>query len=59
MAEARVICAITAVGDAWEIDTVRPTLAAAVADLRRWSAAASDVPANASLASLAGASCRT
>ena len=37
MAEARVICAITAAGDTWEIDTVRPALAAAVADLRRWS----------------------
>ena len=37
MAEARVVCAITAAGDSWEIDTVRPTLAAAVADLRRWS----------------------
>jgi predicted ATPase/DNA-binding SARP family transcriptional activator len=37
MAEARVICAITAAGQSWEIDTVRPTLAAAVADLNRWS----------------------
>ena len=37
MAEARVVCAITAAGDSWEIDTVRPALAAAVADLTRWS----------------------
>ena len=37
MAEARVICAITAAGDSWEIDVVRPALAAAVADLTRWS----------------------
>jgi predicted ATPase/DNA-binding SARP family transcriptional activator len=37
MAEARVVCAMTAAGDSWEIDTVRPALAAAVADLRRWS----------------------
>ncbi|MGH3162262.1 MAG: BTAD domain-containing putative transcriptional regulator, partial [Streptosporangiaceae bacterium] len=37
MAEARVICAITVAGDSWEIDTVRPALAAAVADLNRWS----------------------
>jgi len=37
MAEARVVCAITAAGDSWEIDTVRPALAAAVADLRRFS----------------------
>jgi len=37
MAEARVICAITAAGDSWEIDTVQPALAAAVADLNRWS----------------------
>ena len=37
MAEARVVCAITAAGDGWEIDSVRPALAAAVADLRRWS----------------------
>jgi predicted ATPase/DNA-binding SARP family transcriptional activator len=37
MAEARVVCAIIAAGDGWEIDTVRPALAAAVSDLRRWS----------------------
>jgi hypothetical protein len=37
MAEARVVCAITAAGDTWEIDTVGPALAAAVADLNRWS----------------------
>src|SRR5690348_2696019 len=37
MAEARVICAITAAGDSWDIDMVRPGLAAAVADLNRWS----------------------
>jgi predicted ATPase/DNA-binding SARP family transcriptional activator len=37
MAEARVVCAITAAGDSWEIDTVQPALAAAVADLNRWS----------------------
>ena len=29
MAEARVVCALTAAGDPWEIDTVRPVLAAA------------------------------
>ena len=37
MAEARVVCAITAAGETWEIDTVGPALAAAVADLNRWS----------------------
>ena len=37
MAEARVVCAITAAGDSWEIDTVQPALAAAVADLNHWS----------------------
>jgi len=37
MAEARVVCAMTAAGETWEIDTVRPALAAAVADLTRWS----------------------
>ena len=37
MAEARVVCAITAAGDTWETDTVGPALAAAVADLNRWS----------------------
>jgi predicted ATPase/DNA-binding SARP family transcriptional activator len=37
MAEARVVCAITAAGQSWEIDTIRPALAAAVADLNRWS----------------------
>ena len=31
------VCAITAAGDSWDIDTVRPALAAAVADLNRWS----------------------
>ena len=34
MAEARVVCAITADGTSWEIDMVGPALAAAVADLR-------------------------
>jgi predicted ATPase/DNA-binding SARP family transcriptional activator len=33
MAEARVVCAITAAGDAWDIETVLPALAASVADL--------------------------
>jgi predicted ATPase/DNA-binding SARP family transcriptional activator len=33
MAEARVACALTAAGENWDIDTVQPVLAAAVADL--------------------------
>jgi hypothetical protein len=33
MAEARVVCALTAAGETWDIDAVRPVLAAAVADL--------------------------
>jgi predicted ATPase/DNA-binding SARP family transcriptional activator len=32
MAEARMVCAMTASGPSWEIDTVQPALAAAVAD---------------------------
>jgi predicted ATPase/DNA-binding SARP family transcriptional activator len=36
MAEARVVCAITAGGTSWEIDMIGPALAAAVADLNRW-----------------------
>ena len=37
MAEARVVCALTAAGETWDIDAVRPVLAAAVADLTKWS----------------------
>src|SRR5215475_8066744 len=37
MAEARVVCAITAGGTSWEMDMIGPALAAAVADLNRWS----------------------
>src|SRR5438876_3910104 len=37
MAEARVVCAITAAGDTWEIDMGGPALAAAVAERNRWS----------------------
>jgi predicted ATPase/DNA-binding SARP family transcriptional activator len=37
MAEARVVCAMTAAGDSWDIDSVRPALAEAVADMTRWS----------------------
>src|SRR5690242_8920747 len=37
MAEARLVCAITAAGETWDVDTVGPELAAAVADLNRWS----------------------
>jgi len=36
MAEARVVCAMAAAGDSWDIDAVRPALVAAVADLTRW-----------------------
>jgi predicted ATPase/DNA-binding SARP family transcriptional activator len=32
IAEARIVCALVAAGPSWEIDTVRPMLAAAVAD---------------------------
>jgi predicted ATPase/DNA-binding SARP family transcriptional activator len=35
--EARVVCALTAAGETWDIDAVRPALAAAVADLTSWS----------------------
>ncbi|GEM_PF-995959 len=35
MAEARVVCALTAAGETWDIDAVRPVLAAAVADLAK------------------------
>ncbi len=38
MAEARVICALTAAGETWDIDGVQPVLDAAVADLTKWSA---------------------
>ena len=38
-AEARVICALTAAGETWDIDAVRPILAEAVADLTKWSPA--------------------
>ena len=37
MAEARVVCALTAAGESWDIDAVRPALAGAVADLTKWS----------------------
>jgi predicted ATPase/DNA-binding SARP family transcriptional activator len=37
IAEARVVCALTAAGAAWDMDAVRPALAAAVADFTRWS----------------------
>jgi len=37
MAEARVVCALTAAGQSWEMDAIRPALADAVADLARWS----------------------
>jgi len=37
LAEARVVCAMTAAGESWDIDAVRPALVAAVADMRRWS----------------------
>ena len=37
MAEARVVCAITAGGTSWEMDMIGPALAAAVADLNLWS----------------------
>ncbi len=37
MAEARVVCALTAAGQSWEMEMVRPVLAEAVADLARWS----------------------
>ena len=37
MGEARVVCALTAAGETWDIDAVRPALAAAVADLTSWS----------------------
>jgi hypothetical protein len=33
MAEARIVCALTAAGPSWDIETVLPALAAAVADL--------------------------
>src|SRR5579859_7576234 len=37
MAEARMVCALTAAGPSWEIDTVQPALAAAVADFAAFS----------------------
>jgi predicted ATPase/DNA-binding SARP family transcriptional activator len=37
MAEARMVCAMTAAGPSWEIDTVQPALAAAVADFAAFS----------------------
>jgi predicted ATPase/DNA-binding SARP family transcriptional activator len=36
IAEARVVCALTAAGQSWEMDAIRPALADAVADLTRW-----------------------
>ncbi len=36
MAEARVVCALTAAGQSWEMEAIRPALADAVADLARW-----------------------
>jgi predicted ATPase/DNA-binding SARP family transcriptional activator len=36
MAEARIACAITAAGPAWDMETVQPALAAAVADFTQW-----------------------
>ena len=35
MAEARVVCALTAAGETWDIDAERPVLAAAIADFAR------------------------
>jgi hypothetical protein len=43
MAEARVVCALTSAGETWDIDAVRPVLAAAVADLAEWSPDAAPV----------------
>lgn len=37
LAEARAVCALTAVGDNWDMDLVRPVLAAAMADFAAWS----------------------
>jgi predicted ATPase/DNA-binding SARP family transcriptional activator len=36
MAEARVVCALMAAGPLWEMDTVRPSLTAALAELAEW-----------------------
>jgi predicted ATPase len=36
IAEARIVCALTAAGPSWEIDAVQPALAAAVADYTEW-----------------------
>jgi len=44
MAEARIACAITAAGPAWDMDAVQPALAAAVADFTEW--AHGEPPAN-------------
>ena len=37
IAEARVVCALTAAGESWDIDAERPVLAAAIADFAKWS----------------------
>jgi predicted ATPase/DNA-binding SARP family transcriptional activator len=44
MAEARMVCAMTASGPSWEIDTVQPVLAAAVADFAEL--AQGEIPSN-------------
>ena len=44
MAEARMVCAMTASGPSWEIDTVQPVLAAAVADFAEL--AHGEIPSN-------------
>ena len=36
IAEARIVCALTAAGPSWEIDAVQPALTAAVADFTEW-----------------------
>ncbi len=37
MAEARMVCALTAAGPMWDMDTVRPAVTAAIADFAEWS----------------------
>jgi predicted ATPase/DNA-binding SARP family transcriptional activator len=44
MAEARMVCAMTASGPSWEIDAVQPVLAAAVADFAKL--APGEIPSN-------------
>jgi predicted ATPase/DNA-binding SARP family transcriptional activator len=44
MAEARIVCALTAAGPSWDMDAVQPVLSAAVADLAEWAPDAT--PAN-------------